>query len=656
MDEPVPGPPRDLGHLLQAQARSHPDSIALLAPGRVPGTYADLARQASRLKPHLARLGLGRADRVALVLPDGPEMAGAFLTLTPSVAVAPLNPAYRAEDLDFYLEDLKARAVVVPQGSSGPASVAARARGLLVLELEVPPAAPSGTFDLRVAGPVAPPAVEPGPESDPEAMRPEHVALLLHTSGTTSRPKLVPLTHGNLCASGRHIAATTRLTPEDRCLCVMPLFHIHGLVGTLLSSVTAGASVACPPGFAAARFFEWLREFRPTWYSAVPTMHQAILERLEAPGAGEGELPRVPLRFIRSSSAALPPPVMERLEAAFGVPVIESYGMTEAAHQMASNRLPPGVRKPGSVGPAAGPEIAILDEQGRPVSQGERGEVCIRGSNVTPGYEGNPAANAAAFTTDGWFRTGDQGFLDAEGYLFLAGRLKEIVNRGGEKIGPREIDEALLQHPGVRQAVAFAVPHPTLGEDLAAVVVVIPGDHAPTEAELRAFLRERLPAFKVPTRILPVDQIPKGPTGKVQRIGLHQRLAAHFETPYEEPRPGLESDLAAAFREVLGVPRVGRHDHFFSLGGDSLRATRVAARVNDLLGLDVSLVLVFQHPTLAELAAELTRRTRPPAPADDVDALADLLAGLPAAERERLLAEASGNDGGEHRRADFGQP
>ena len=344
-------------------------------------------------------------------------------------------------------------------------------------------------------------------------------ALILHTSGTTSRPKIVPLTHGNLCASARNIVETLSLGPTDRGLHVMPLFHIHGLVAGLLAPLLAGGSVFCAPGFNALKFFAWMDEARPTWYTAVPTMHQAILARA---GRNRDVILRSPLRFIRSSSASLPPQVMAGLEETFSAPVIEAYAMTEAAHQMTSNPLPPRPRKPGTVGVAAGPEVRILDAQGNVLPAGQIGEVAIRGENVLQGYENNPQANAAAFV-NGWFRTGDQGHLDEDGYLRITGRLKEIINRGGEKISPREVDEVLLSHPAVAQALTFALPHEKLGEEVAAAIVVHEGQKV-AEQELRDFAAGRLSDFKVPRRIVFLEQIPAGPTGKPQRIGLAKRL------------------------------------------------------------------------------------------------------------------------------------
>lgn len=498
--------PDALSGLLARGAASAP---ALLAPGREPLPYGALRATVAALRGQLNGCGVGRGDRVAIVLPNGPAMAAAFLGVAGAATAAPLNPAYRPDELDFYLSDLEAAALVAAEGDDGPAPAAAEARGVPVLRLAEEGGAAGA---VRLTGPAGA-AARPGPAGAGDT------ALALHTSGTTSRPKLVPLTHANLAASARNIAATLGLGPEDRGLNVMPLFHIHGLVAALAAPLSAGGSVAATPGFDAFAFFRWMEEARPTWYTAVPTMHQAVLARA---GRHRDAVRAAPLRFVRSSSASLPPAVMEALEEALGVPVIESYGMTEACHQMASNPLPPAPRKPGSVGPAAGPEVAVMGEGGAILPAGEVGEVVVRGANVTPGYIGRPEANAEAFA-GGWFRTGDQGLLDGDGYLFLRGRLKEIVNRGGEKISPREVDEALLEHPAVAQAVAFAVPHPRLGEDIAAAVVAAEGASVAPD-ELRAFVAERLAAFKVPRRILVVEEIPKGPTGKLQRIGLAGQL------------------------------------------------------------------------------------------------------------------------------------
>ena len=589
---------RCIRELLASRAEAAPGAPAIMGLGRGPLPYGRLAQDVERIVASLNALGLGRGDRVAVVLPNGPEMALAFLGVAAGATCAPLNPAYREPEFDFYLSDLGARALILAAGAESPARAVARARAIPVVELTPAPDAEAGVFS-----PHGPPG---GAVASPGYAGPDDVALVLHTSGTTSRPKLVPLTHANLCASADGIRRSLALTDADRCLSVMPLFHIHGLVGAVLSSLAAGGSVVCTPGFDAARFGAWLEEFRPTWYTAVPTMHQAIASR----ALKEGKAPlRDRLRFVRSCSSALPPQLMAALEDAFGVPVVEAYGMTEASHQMACNPLPPGRRKPGSVGVATGVEIAIRNDTGDALAPGERGEVTIRGPSVTAGYEGNPEANRKAFT-DGWFRTGDEGFLDGDGYLHLTDRIKEIINRGGEKVSPREVDEALMDHPAVAQAITFAVPHPELGEDVVAAVVPREGA-APTDMELREFVAGRLAQHKVPRQIVIVSEIPKGPTGKLQRIGLSERLGHLLRAEFVAPGDEVELALAAVWEDVLHVERVGVHDNFFLLGGSSIGAVQMLNRVRSAFQADVQLDEFFRHSTIAGLAAALRRPAGP---------------------------------------------
>jgi oxalate---CoA ligase len=487
---------------------------ALAAPGRKALNYDGLRALMARTARALNAMGIGVGDRVAIVSPNGPEMASAFLSIASAATAAPLNPGYRQSEFDFYLADLNAKALVILEGMDSPARAVASARGIPIIELEVDRENPAGEFSLKISSSAATPA-----KKLDAAAGPEDIALVLHTSGTTARPKIVPLSHRNVTASAVNIGVTLRLTRADVCLNIMPLFHIHGLIGAVLTSIGAGASIACAPSFDALKFFRWFADTNPTWYTAVPTMHQAVLMRTarsrEIIAAGR-------LRLIRSSSSSLPPPLMEELEKVFGVPVIESYGMTEAAHQMASNPLPPANHYAGSVGIASGPEIAIMNDGGDLLNANDIGEVVIRGRDVFAGYENNPEANAKAWT-NGWFRTGDQGYLDDAGYLRLTGRLKELINRGGEKISPVEVETALLSHPQVAQAVAFAIAHAMLGEDVAAAVVLRDGAHS-EEHELREFVAARLAQFKVPRKIVILDVIPKGPTGKPQRIGLAKVL------------------------------------------------------------------------------------------------------------------------------------
>ena len=505
IDQP-PSPPQSLPALLAA----HQGARAIGAPGAPWLDGAGLRQLACIIAEALNAQGIGRGNRVALVLPNGPMAATAFLAVACCASAAPLNPAYKEAEFEFYLADLRPSAIMVVADEAGPVRAVAARLGIPLIFIHPNANGAAGTFTLDFAHVARTDAASPG------AAQPSDEALVLHTSGTTARPKIVPLSQANLAASAHHIGTSLALGPDDVCLNIMPLFHIHGLVAACLASLAAQGGVSCTPGFNAFKFFTWFDEVRPCWFTAVPTMHQAILLRARGDQAVPSQL-----RFIRSSSASLPPQVMAALEARFGCPVIEAYGMTEAAHQMASNRLPPGVRKPGSVGVAAGPEIAIWSENGL-LPADQAGEVVIRGPNVTAGYADNPQANAGAFI-DGWFRTGDEGRIDAEGYLFLTGRLKEMINRGGEKISPLEIDIALLDHPAVAEACCFAIPHAVLGEEVGAVVVLREGMVVSVQ-DLRDFVAERLVTFKVPRQIVINEAIPKGATGKIQRIGMAQRL------------------------------------------------------------------------------------------------------------------------------------
>lgn len=491
------------------------DAAAVSGLERPALTHAGLRKQVADTIAVLNGLGIGRNDRVAIVLPNGPEMATAFVSIASAATTAPLNPAYTADEFRFYLTDLRAKALLTRQGMDSPAIDAARACGIQLLELSTDDNQPAGAFTLQAVNESA-----QGCEADGGPAATDDVALVLHTSGTTSRPKIVPLSHANVCASARNIRETLNLEPGDRCLNVMPLFHIHGLMAAVLATLGAGASVFAAPGFDALKFFSWLDRATPTWYTAVPTMHQAILARA---GRNRDVIERTRLRFIRSSSSSLPPQVLAELEKTFDAPVVEAYAMTEAAHQMTCNQLPPGKRKPGTVGCAAGPEVAIMDESSATLLEtGQTGEIVIRGDNVMAGYENNPEANAESFV-EGWFRTGDQGVMDEDGYLTITGRLKEIINRGGEKISPREVDDVLMDHEAVQQCVTFAMPHELLGEEVAAAVVLREGQAADEQA-IRDFAGKRLASFKVPRKIVILDEIPKGATGKLQRIGLAAKL------------------------------------------------------------------------------------------------------------------------------------
>lgn len=459
-------------------------------------SYETLHRQVDDLATTLRELGLGKGDRIAMALPNGLEVIALFLAASTVGTAAPLNPGYTRDEFKFYLEDTNARALIVPRNGAEEARVAAN-EGVVIIET-----------DIDAGGHVRLSSDRPTVSRDARNAD-DGIALILHTSGTTSRPKRVPLSHANLLTSARNVAATYQLTAADVSLCVMPLFHVHGLVASTLATFCSGGTVAVPAKFNPLSFWNSVREKQATWYSAVPTIHQVLLSRAKGTRPDGAQQ----LRFIRSCSAALSPQTMSDMETVFGVPVLEAYGMTEAAHQMASNPLPPDTRKGGSVGRGTDVDIAILDKDGRELPVGATGEVSIKGPNVFNGYEGNAEANAESFS-NGWFRTGDQGHLDGEGYLTLTGRIKELINRGGEKISPREIDEVLAAHPAVAEAVCFGVPDRVYGEGVAAAVVL--KDDA-SEKDLIAHCRSSLSDFKCPTKIYIMDSIPRTATGKIQR-------------------------------------------------------------------------------------------------------------------------------------------
>jgi len=487
-------------------ARGESDAPALLAPGRTELSFRMLRDHVYALAERLAGLGLGREDRIAVVMENGPDMALSLLAAAVCGTAVPLNPKYRAEEYAFYYQDGNIQGLIAAPGTV-PDAYAAAPPGTVVVHAVT---GQSGELRFEPAGPVRSPRSvgTPGPDD---------VSILLHTSGTTRHPKCVPIRHRNLAASAANIVHACALTPEDRSLCVMPLFHIHGIVASLLAPLAGGGSVVCPPGFDALRFWGWVDAFRPTWYSAVPTMHQMLLSRAD-------RYTRIlrdnPFRFIRSCSAPLPPVVKDRMESVFGAPVTEAYGMTETTHQMTSNPLPPGISKPGAVGFGFGVQVAIMDEAGTLLPSGTPGEVVVRGLNVVDGYENNREANEAAFVR-GWLRTGDHGVMDADGYLTITGRISERINRGGEKIAPVDIDHALLRHPAVAEAMAFAVPHRSLGEDVHAAVVL----RAPTtEQALRQHCAGLLADFKVPRRIYLLEALPYGKTGKPLRISMAKTM------------------------------------------------------------------------------------------------------------------------------------
>lgn len=568
--------PSDLGAL------RNPDALALAASGRDPLTYAELQRHLDALRAALLDAGIRPAGVVALALPSGPEFIAAFLAVSAIGACAPLDPALTEPECRSYLTRLGAQALICEDGT--PAAAAARALGIGVLALRSAPGDPAGVFALSPSGRTAP------------AGRNTGAALLLHTSATTGTPKLVPLTLANLRAMALHDARALQLTAADRFLGMMPLYHLHG-ISAALTQLSCGGAVISTPGFDAANFLGWLAEFRPTWFSSTPTIHRVILALArEHPNAFRS----APLRLIRSTGAGLDPALLAALEAATGIPVLEGYGLTETGGVARSTLV---ARKPGSVGRSSGLEIAVLDASGAPLPPGLEGEIAVRGPSVASGYLDDPEATQAAFR-NGWFHTGDLGRLDGDGFLFLSGRLKEMINRGGEKVVPQEVDRALAAHPAVAEAATFAIPHRTLGEEVAAAVVLRAGAAA-TELELRRFAATRLASFKLPRRITMIDCIPRGPTGKPKRALLAEQFRDRVTRREPAPLDSVGEELAAIWGQLLGIAELDPEEDFFLLGGDSLTAAMMLAEVCRTFHVNPECFPAldfFDQPTLASLA------------------------------------------------------
>jgi acyl-CoA synthetase (AMP-forming)/AMP-acid ligase II/acyl carrier protein len=589
-----------LGDILAHYGRAAFGRDAILAPGRAPVTYGMLLACAKDTVRVLRSAGIGRSDRVAVVLPDGPEAATATISVAAGAVCTPLNPGFTADEVQRYLVELKVSALLTGSGAGFASRTAARALGIPVLDLSARAKAP-GFFSI--ARPTAE-RVRDYAGGDGFASGADDAFILL-TSGTTSRPKTIPLTHASVCLSARNVGAAIALEPRDRLLSVLPLFHGHGLISGVIAALAAGSSVVCTPGFDPAAFFGWMSEFRPTWYTAVPAIHRAVLSATEKyPERAR----QSPLRLIRSASSTLPAKVLLGLETAFGVPVIDTFGMTETATQIAAN--PVARRKLGSVGRSAGAEITILGADGRRLPSGERGEIALRGPTITRGYDNDAVATREAFL-DGWFHTGDLGYLDEEGYLFIVGRLKEVINRGGQKVAPGEVEEVLLSHPDVVEAAVFSVPHARLGADVAAAVVLRPGATL-SVAKLRDFVRKRLASFKVPGLVRIVPDIPKGGGGKIRRAELAAALSLTAPTArvrggreIAAPRFELERQVAKIWAELLDVDHIGVEQDVFALGIDSITVTQMISRLRERFGTDLSFKDIFDAPTVAALAARI---------------------------------------------------
>ncbi|KAI9798315.1 MAG: hypothetical protein M1833_004887 [Piccolia ochrophora] len=508
--------------------RHTPSSTAIIVPsqsGPLTISYDQLNQHVTSFQKKLAALGIAPQAAVSIALPNSFEFVVAFLAASWQRAIAaPLNSAYKQDEFEFYIDDLSSALAIVPRGSvqqGGAAVKAAKKYNAAIAECYWDAQRSEVVLDVKDAG-----KLKGKGNQTLESAQPDDVALVLHTSGTTGRPKAVPLTHRNLTKTMENIQATYDLSPQDRTLLVMPLFHVHGLLAGFLAPLRSGGSVVIPPRFSASDFWHDFTTYKANWYTAVPTIHQILLKNPPPD-------PKPKIRFIRSCSSPLSPSVFHQLEKTFDAPVLEAYAMTEAAHQMTSNVLPPGKRLPGSVGIGQGVEVRILDQDGKEVSQGSEAEICIRGENVTKGYLNNPEANKTSFTADGFFRTGDQGKTDEDGYVIITGRIKELINKGGEKISPIELDNVLAQHPAIAEAVSFAIADEMYGQDVGLAVVLKQGKQL-GEDELRKWVTEKVAKFKVPKKIFFTNSMPKTATGKIQR-----RMVADAMLKQEKPKSKL---------------------------------------------------------------------------------------------------------------------
>lgn len=569
--------------VIRANANAWQDAPAMVGSHFAPLSYRELQDHIDKVRASLREAGLGSEAKIAVALSNSAQAAITIVAIACSATAVPIDPKLTATEVDRCFAILHPDAVIVLRDNSCAALSTAEQQGIPIIEASVTQA---GRLGLTYA---IPRIAAAQPEGDPD---PETPIFILHTSGTTAQPNLVPFSHRNMLAVTERLATWFDLTPTDRCLNVSPVYYSHALTTTVLPPLLTGGSVAFPANATNVDPGEWLGDLKPTWYSAGPTLHLAMLEKLQ-----QRADTRHGLRFISSAGAPIPKEVREPLESMLGIPILEHYGSSETA-QIATNRPAPGPSKPGTVGIPWPDIIMIAGDDGQPLPRGERGDILVRGPSVTAGYLNAPELNRAVFI-DGWYRTGDIGSLDADGFLTLHGRKKELINRGGEKIAPMEIDQALMRHPGVAQAAAFAVPHPRLGEDVAAAVVLNPGTKVSPD-ELREFVAADLASFKIPRRITIVDQLPKGISGKVQRMRLREMLEAAPEHGGMENQ--MHADLIQVWKKLLKRNDISLDDDFFEKGGDSLLAMDASVELQKLTGRSLPEAILFDAPTVRELA------------------------------------------------------
>jgi acyl-CoA synthetase (AMP-forming)/AMP-acid ligase II/thioesterase domain-containing protein len=604
--------PRTIAAEIRNWAEKHPDHSAIVCSDFVPLSYRSLQFLIDEVRASLRQAGFNRNARIAVAMPSGPQAALAIVAIACSSVAIPLSPRQSLSEIETCFAALRPGAVLLMKGTDSAAKQAAKRKGMTIIEAT---SSPGGVLGFSIIEPTIGMVAAPDEPDEPDASAP---AFILQTSGTAAEPKLIPFSHRNMLAAAARLQAWFSLTSQDRCLSVSPPFYSHGLKVTVFTPLLTGGSVAFPADASKFDYAEWFDDLRPTWYSAGPTLHRLILDQtLSRTDAKIGHS----LRFILSGGAPLPRDVLVGLQDALAAPVVEHYGSSEAA-QIAANLPTPGRSKLGTCGIPWPDTVRIVGDDGNPLPQGEHGEILVGGPTLISGYLNAPEVNSASFS-DGWFKTGDVGSLDEDGFLTLHGRKNEVINRGGEKISPIEIDEALLRHPAVAEAAAFSVPHPRLGEDVAAAVVLRPGMTA-TPVELRRYLQDHVASFKIPRRIAIRDQLPKGMTGKVMRRRLTETFEEKVSAESQVSSPPvvgnasgenstLIEQLTTLWERLLKYKPLMLDDNFFEKGGDSLLAMEMLTELERLTGRAVPSSILFEATTIRQLAHELSVRTNVPA-------------------------------------------
>lgn len=592
---------RTIGEKIDLQSQELRDRAAIVCSGYRPLTYGELESLIGQVRADLRSAGFGPRARIAVAVPSGVHAALSLVAVMASAVAVPLNSNSTAHEVEVFADTLRPDAILLLVGSNIAARRVAEQKGICIIEA-IP--AKDRRLGLKI---LAPRADNEAPFENPQ---PEAPAFILHTSGSTADPKLIPFSHQNMLAAAERVSGWFDLTPQDRCLCVTPIYYSHGLKVTVLTPLLTGGSIAFPADPSAFDYAEWFGALEPTWYSAGPTLHTFIFDHAKSVIDAEA---KHSLRFILSGGAPLRPEIQKGLQRTLGVPVVEHYGSSEAA-QISANLPPPGASKPGSCGIPPPGTVMIVDENGRQVPPGREGEILVGGPTLMAGYLDAPELNRASFV-DGWLKTGDIGSFDDDGFLTLHGRQKDLISRGAEKIWPVEIESVLMQHPAIAEAAAFAVPHPRLGEDVFAAVVLRHG-MAARELELRTFLSQQLSAFKVPRQIKIVDKLPKGLAGKLLRRRLSEAFAPNtmpnFDLITSPNENTLTLELTDIWKRLLNTASIGLDDDFFDSGGDSLLATELLSEIEKLTGQVVPASALFETATIRQLAKRISELNSAP--------------------------------------------